>query len=116
MAVDPYTTDKIIEKTATIANNGTVSTAVDIRGKVVVGILFPVMTGTSVSFQFSSDGGTTYTAVYDTTDTLISWTMQSSRYYVCAPEDFAGATHIKIVSGSTEGGERSITVVTRAVY
>lgn len=101
----------------TIANNGTVSDALSLGsvGHTVVGLITPgTLTGTAFTFQASADG-TTYVAVYDKTGAAYSVTVSTSRYILLPPADFAGIQYLKVVSGSTETGERVITVVTRPV-
>jgi len=103
--------------TVTIANGQTVSDALDLSraGFSLVGIVTPAaLTGATFTFQASADG-VTYNAVYDKTGALVSVTVAASRYVVLAPADFAGIAYLKVVSGSTEGGARTIGLVARPV-
>lgn len=99
--------------TVTIASSGTTSGAIDLQGLVLCQIQMPAaFTGTSITFQSSHDG-TTYQALYDTSGNQLAVTVSTDRYINIAPTDFAGCRYLKIVSGSTEGGDRIIGLVTR---
>lgn len=101
--------------TATIANSATVSNAVTLDAATITGIVMPAaFTGTTLTFQVSADGST-YVALYDSTGTLESMTVAVSCGYSLNPAVFAGWPYMKVVSGSTEGGSRAITLVTRPV-
>lgn len=96
----------------TIANGETVSSAFPSSDMAAFGLQMPAaFTGTSITFQVSADNGTTYQALYDVTGTTqVSMTVTTSRSYDL-PAELASWTHFKIVSGSAEGGVRSLTVV-----
>lgn len=98
--------------TFTIANGATVSNAVDVREKILVGLQFATMTGTAVTFQASSDG-VTYVAVKDSSGASVSYTIASDTYTVIQPAVLAGIRYIKIVSGSAEGAVRTVTGIIR---
>jgi len=103
--------------TVTIANNATESDALNVGaiGQVVVGIVTPAtLTGVAFTFKASVDGST-YVPVYDTSGSAYTVTVSTSRYIPLPPATFAGITYLKVVSGSTEGGSRIITVVTRPI-
>lgn len=96
----------------TIANGQTVSNAIDVREKILVGLQFATMTGTALTFQASSDG-VTYVAVKDSAGASISYTIASNTYTVIQPAILAGVRYIKIVSGSAEAATRTITGIIR---
>lgn len=96
--------------TFTIASGQTVSNAIDVREKILVGLQFPTMTGVALTFQASSDG-VTYVAVLNPNT---PYTIASDRYLVVPSADLAGVRYIKIVSGSAEGATRTITGIIRA--
>lgn len=103
--------------TLTIASGQTTSDAVNLAsiGHALVGLVTPAtLTGTAFTFSVSQDG-TTYNTLYDKNGSSYSVTVAASRYILLPPADFAGIGYLKIVSGSTEGGTRSIVVVTRPV-
>jgi len=103
-------------KTATISSSGTKSGAVDLSEHTLAAVIFPATTGTSFTFEVSVDG-TNFYPLNDTSDTAISITKTAgnSTAHPLQANDFAGFTHLKIVSGSSEAAERSITIVTYMV-
>lgn len=99
----------------TIASSGTDSQAIDLFGMNMVGILFPSeMTGTSMTFKASVDGSNYYTC-YDSAGSAVSLTVTADGYVLLTPSDFAGVRYIKLVSGSSEGAERTIKVIMRVL-
>lgn len=101
-------------ETVTIANNATTSSAIDCRKMQLVGFYTPAaLTGTAWSLQASHDG-TNFFTVLDEGDAY-SKTMAASRYISVKPQLTAGMHYVKIVSGSTELGERSLVAVKRPV-
>ena len=102
--------------TAVIASSGTASGAVDLQGLTLCGFIMPAtFTGTLVTFTCSDTLAGTYVPVYDATNTQKSVTVSASRYYALNPSDFAGIRFIKLVSGSAEGAERTITLAARPI-
>jgi len=96
--------------TATIATSGTVSSAVDFRAAAFGGIALPAaFTGTALTFQVSADN-TTYQALNDRYGAAVSMTVAQGKSYPL-PTELAGWPWFKIVSGSTEGGNRTIVIV-----
>jgi hypothetical protein len=99
--------------TTTIASSGTTSTAIDLYGYSLVGIVTPAaLTGTSFTIKGSVDNST-YVDMYDTAGTQLSITAAASRFIAIAPQDFTSVRYIKLVSGSSEGAERTITLAIR---
>lgn len=108
----PVTTDST---ECVIASSGTVSTAVDLHGHNLVGCVMPAaFTGTAITFQGSQEG-TTFTDLYDTAGSALSITVAADRFILFTPSDFAGVRFIKLVSGSSEGAERTLTLIHRAL-
>jgi uncharacterized membrane protein len=98
--------------TVTIANGQTTSGAFDCGNTTLAAIQLPSdFTGTSVTFQGSIDG-TTYTTIYDDTNTVYSIPVAVSRGYGLELALFYPWRYIKIVSASSEGAARSIVVST----
>lgn len=99
-------------KTATIAASGTTSDAVDLSEHTLAAVIIPASVGTSFSFQVSVDG-TNFFALNDTSDAAITVTKTagSSTAHPLQANDFAGFTHLKVVSGSTETGGLAVTCV-----
>ena len=98
--------------TATIASGQTVGVAFDTEKATLVGLQFPTMTGTTMTFQVSADN-TTYTALKDTAGASVSITIASTTAISIDRAVFQGWRWIKLVSGSAEGAARSIIAVMR---
>ncbi len=112
---DNFSINYPVVKTVTIANNGTTSTACDCEGLVPVALVTAAsLTGTSFTYQCSHDEST-YTALYDEQGTAVSTTVASSRWTSLGDQYqyFTGVRSFKIVSGSTETGGDTITVILR---
>lgn len=93
--------------TVTIASGQTVSSALNFDAYDLGNYFIPAsFTGTTIQFQVSYDG-TTYVLLYDSTNTVKSQTVATSRAYDL-PTEAAGACYIKLVSGSAEAGDRTI--------
>jgi hypothetical protein len=106
--------------TATIANAASLSDAIDISGTTLVGYIIPSSwTAADITFTASVDG-TNFYNVYDQFGNEIKHTVSTSRYVTLPPSDFASIRFIKLRSGTsssaiTQGAERLIKLVTRAV-
>lgn len=110
MALSNLTQGKKIN-TATIASGETVSDAVHLEDHVLCGFILPAaFTGASVTFR-GSVNNSTYTTIYDYTNTAVGATVTQGRAYSLNPIDFLSWPYIKIVSGGSEGAERSITIL-----
>lgn len=112
-----YTQDKIETYDLTIdqSTDDDLTDSLDLRGRVLVGIILPAaMTSTSITFKFSNDN-TTFVDLYDTSGNQVSVTIAASRWVGLLAEDFAGARYLKIATGSGEAADRTITAVTRAI-
>lgn len=101
--------------TATIAAAGTVSTAIDLRGARGFGFALPAtFTGTAITFQVSHDN-VTFQALNDDSGAVSMTVAQGKSYTAPRPDSTSGGPgawpYVKLVSGSTEGAERSIVVV-----
>lgn len=98
-------------QTLTILISTSTSTAFDARSMAAFGLQMPsAFTGTTITFTVSADGGTTYQALYDITNTQVSMTVAASRSYDL-PAELTTWTHFKIVSGSSEAAARSLVVI-----
>jgi len=106
---------KNLTATIDVSESTTVSSAVEnyVHGQ-ISGLIIPgTFTGTSVTFQGSYDGDT-YTVLYlDGAD--YSMAVDESRWVVLDPTVFYGVPYVKVVSGSAEGADREITVLTSKV-
>lgn len=95
-------------KIATIAASGTVSSAIETQAEYPnMGLVLPAtFTGTALTFQVSLDNGT-YQALYKEDGSAVSMTVAQGRSYQL-PIELACWPWFKIVSGSTEGSERTL--------
>ena len=106
--------DNIYTDTVTIANAGTTSTAIDCRSCTIVGIIIPsAFTGTSLTFT-ASDDNSTFRDLYNSHGAQYYCVVAVDRHIALELSDFMCARYFKLVSGSTEGAERTITVVLRS--
>lgn len=111
----------------TVADGQTVSAGVDIRTLVlwrnIDRIAFAALEtpatleATTVSFQMSTDGGTTYKPLYDKEGDLLTVTVGTSRIVALPPSTFpVMPTHIKAVLGTAaSGATRTVALWLRAV-
>ena len=104
-----------VVQTATIANGGTVSTAVSLEGTTLVGIAFPagLTTGTA-RFQVSLDG-VTYLPLNDDLGNRVSVPAVASTANSLKPSVFAGWPFVKVDMASAVGADRIIQLLSRPV-
>ena len=103
------------KESVTISASGTTSNGLDLDkfGFSIVGIYMPAaFTGTSISFLTSNDGST-YSDLYNASNTLISMGVTQGRVYQLSPGDLTALRYIKIKSSATEGSDRIITLIAR---
>lgn len=106
---------KVLTKTVVITSGGTVSSTSAMANYALVGITFPAaMTGTTVTFKGSTASGGTFVPVYNSSG-QVSYTIAASRYYAIDPKDFLGTLYLQVVSGSSEGADRSLVLHLKAV-
>lgn len=100
-------------KSVVIANGATTSGAIELEGgATIVGIRLPsAFTGTSITLTESTSTTGTFQAVYDNTGTQITFTVAASRTVLIDPSYTLGLRFIKLVSGSSEGADRTIQVI-----
>jgi len=102
--------------TVVIANAATVSAAVELGSATVVGVYIPAsFTGTAITFQSAPTLAGTYSPIKDGAGAAVSKTVAAGDYVYLDPTIFAGVGFIKVVSGSSEAAERTITVAARTV-
>lgn len=93
-----------------IAASGVNSDAIALRGASVIGIAFPAsMTGTSMTVQFSMDGGTTWKDIAG-----LTLSIDAGDGYNITPA-IEGWPMIRFVSNSSEAAERTLTVIVKLV-
>lgn len=101
----------ILTASAVIASSGTVSGAVDLGDMTLTGLIVPTMTGTALTFQVSIDG-TNFYVLHDYAKAAYTVTVDgTARAFYLLPATFAGWRFVKVVSGSAEGAERTITLI-----
>ena len=103
--------------TATIASGATTSDAISMLDSAMTGVISPAaLTGTAFTFTACNAVDGTYVPVYDTEGNPVSITVTTSRAYGLSGSEadaLAPWPFVKIVSGSAEGGDRSIIVCTK---
>lgn len=103
---------RMIEKTVTIAESGTVSGAADLGGLSIFGVGTPAaLTGASFTFQVKV--GSSYLVLDDGAGSAYSITATVDRYIPVDPQKFAAVESVKIVSASAEAAARTITFICR---
>lgn len=97
--------------TVSIANGNTVSTSLALEGsRIVLALVTPAaLTSTAVTFQGSIDNST-FNPLYDE-GTQYSVNVGTSRFVALKRQVFDAVRYVKVVGGSTEGGTRTINVV-----
>lgn len=94
---------------SSIANGATKSGIINLNGFTLCGILLPAaFTGTALTFEASVDGTNFFTLKTTTSGTSLSYTVAQGNFYAIDPKDFYGVNWLKIVSGSAEGGARTL--------
>jgi hypothetical protein len=104
--------------TVTIASGQTTSGAVDLAGYVLVGIRLPSsFTGTALKISESATFGGTYQNVYlPSTSADLSLTVaQGKSIPIEVPANLLPWRFIKIISGSAEAADRTITLIVRPI-
>lgn len=104
------------DKTATILNGQTTSAEIDLYGTQLAGLFMPAaFTGTSIKISAAATSGGTFMPV-QSSGADFSLTVAASKY---VPIEnlaiMAGVRFIKLISGSTEAADRTITLSTRPV-
>ena len=98
----------------TIATSDTVSASIYLKNGVAGAIITPSsLTSTTLSFQVSNND-VDYTALYDTSGSLISYTVAANRVIPLSKEIFGAFPYLKIVTGSSEAANRTFIVLIRA--
>ncbi len=94
--------------TAIITSSGTTSTAFILYGCLPVVVEMPAaITGTSLAFTGSIDGGTTFVSLNNTYGAAISYVVAASNAYALNPADFIGYDQIKVVMAA-QAADRTI--------
>lgn len=100
---------------ATIASGGATSGAIDLGGRVLCGIFLPsTFTGSVLTFTGAATLGGTYKTV-QSAGSDYSINVAGGKYVAVDPQVFSGIQYLKIVSGSTEGADRALTIASRTM-
>ena len=98
---------------AIIAASGTTSAAVELGRQRIVALQTPAaLTGTTITFTACLTADGTFLPVYDDAGTAYSVTVSTSRHIYVDERKLWAAPFIKLVSGSSEAAERTITLMT----
>jgi hypothetical protein len=97
-----------------IAADGTTSASVGLSGRALVAIETPGAL-TSVSLTFLAAQGTTFVPIYSDAGSAYSVTVAASRHILIDPAKLVGVTNLKVVMGSAEAAERTLTLITREI-
>lgn len=101
---------QLVTVSAFISNGGTTSGAIPVNGKMIAGIdLGQTLTSTTLGVQNAVDGKT-YRTAKDSTGAALSWTVTGNGYLKFDPP-LLGYISMKLVAGSAEGADRTLTVV-----
>lgn len=101
----------------TIASGASLSSAIQVSGFLVVGLVMPAAwTAASITFSVSSDGST-YNDMYSE-GAEYSLTVDASQFHELNPRLFAGAQYLKIRSGTSgtpvnQGADRVVQLIVR---
>lgn len=100
---------------AVIANGGTTSTAIPLRGeRLLIGAVdLPTLTSCDLEIEGSLDGGTTYRNINDAAGQILKLTATTGGIIWATAADAAkvlGLTHIRFVSSAAQGAARTLRV------
>lgn len=110
----------LYSETATIAINQSLSAAIDLKGRSLVGIIMPsAWTTAQLSFQVSLDGST-YVNLYNTQGDEFISEASTSRFIAMSQFEFLPVRYVKIRSGTSavpvnQAAARSLVLATRDV-
>jgi hypothetical protein len=107
----------IQKTTVTIANGASLSSAGDLGGTRLVGIIMPAAwTAAALTFQVSYDGGTTFANLYDEYGLEYTVTADAGRAIKVPALDFLIGAQVKVRSGTSgtpanQGAARDLILV-----
>lgn len=98
----------------TIANGQTDSDWIALKGRQLVAVVFPAtLTGTSLKFLGRVDGGNGNLIAQKNSSTDYSTTFAASEWVPIDLDVFCGVADLKLRSSTSEGGARTIRLITR---
>lgn len=99
-----------------IASGTTTSTAIPLKGWVLAAIDTPgTLTSTSLSFTECATETGTYKPIYNDAGSAYSVTVAATRHIIIDPSKIVAGGYLKVVMGSSEGGDRTLTLRLRRV-
>jgi hypothetical protein len=102
-----------VTTSVTIANGQTDSGVLWCGDYAQVILVLPAeFTGSTIGFKVCGTADGTFVTLYDKTNTAMSLTVTQNRAYPI-PIDVFPAAFLKLVSGSSEGADRAITVLAK---
>lgn len=102
------------DTTVTILDGQTVSSAAYLEGTSLVAVNIPAgFDGTALTFQVSSDGTTYYDYKKMLDGTAVVASVGANAAYATLSTDFSGYNYIKLVAGTSQTGDITLTLVTR---
>lgn len=108
--------NRIEQGTVVISSGQTESTEIDLNGTTLVGVMTPAtITSTTLTFKAALTSGGTFNAVTGTSGSAISYTISAGKYFAIDPKDFHGVRYLKLVGGSSEGADRTLTVLSKSL-
>lgn len=110
----------IIQLVATIASGASLSDAKDMRTKTVVGIVMPASwTAADLTFQVSSDGGTTFREFVGDAGSAIQCQVAAGTQVAVNSALWRGIDQVKVRSGTSgaavaQAADRAVTILVKA--
>ena len=110
----------LYQETATIANGQSLSAAIDLKGRPLIGIVIPAAwTAAKRTFQVSLDG-TTYNNLYNLQGDELTSEASTNRFIAMTQFEFLPVRYVKVRSGTSavpvnQGAARTIILATRDV-
>jgi hypothetical protein len=101
---------------ATIADDGTESEAIDLRGYSMLGLIVPVIDAANLTFKVAEAEGGTYVTVYDDLGAAFTITAAAGSRAISTDDlaALAGYRWVKIVSSETQTADRLFYWVVKA--
>jgi hypothetical protein len=113
--VSNYTNLVVETLETTIANGQTKSEIIDMKGSSLKTILLPAaFDGANLTFEVSDDRINFY-PYYNISNVAVSIDITAGRAYGVAAIDFYSIQYMKIVSSVSQGADRTIKLITRAI-
>ena len=107
---------RLCQTAVTIASGQTASGEADLGGTTLVGVMLPAaLTGTAVTFTAALAPGGTFNPVTGSNGSALSYTVAANKYLAIDPALFHGVQFLKAVSGSAEGADRTLVLVSKPV-